>query len=91
MKLNKIIRLLAIIALATAMPSCSDEDALATALDTTQGETEKVTYNSLTFEWDKVEGATQYGYELYDNNGLLVVRSVTGKNSVTIGDLQPAT
>lgn len=91
MKLNKIIRLLTIVALVAGMPSCSDDDALATALDTTQGETEKVTYNSLTFEWDKVDGATQYGYELYDNNELLVIRSVTGRNSVTIGDLKPAT
>lgn len=91
MKLNKIIRMLAIVALVAGMPSCNDDDALATALDTTQGETEKVSYNSLTFEWDKVDGATQYGYELYDNNDLLVVRSVTSKNSVTIGDLKPAT
>lgn len=77
-------------ALFGAMPSCNDDEVL-TALETTQGETEKVTYNSLTFEWDKVAGATQYGYELYDNNELLVVRSVTNKNSVTIGDLKPAT
>lgn len=91
MKLNKIIWLLAIIALITGMPSCNEDDILATALDTTQGETEKITYNSLTFEWNKVEGATQYGYELYDNNDILVIRSVTDKNIVTIGDLQPAT
>ena len=90
MKLNKIIRLMAILAIVGGMPSCNDDEVL-TALETTQGETEKVTYNSLTFEWDKVEGATQYGYELYDDNGLLVVRSVTNKNSIKIGDLKPAT
>ena len=38
MKLTKIIRLLEIVALSAGMPSCNDEDALATALDTTQGE-----------------------------------------------------
>ncbi|MDE6480029.1 MAG: fibronectin type III domain-containing protein [Muribaculaceae bacterium] len=91
MKLNKIIRMLAIVALIMAQPSCNDDDVLATALDTTQGETEKATYNTLSFEWDKVEGATQYGYELYDNNDILVVRSVTSKTSVTISDLKPAT
>lgn len=90
MKIKNIIWLLAIMAFGFALPSCNDDEVL-TALDTTQGETGKATYNSLTFEWDKVEGATQYGYELYDSNDLLVVRSVTGKNSVTIGDLQPAT
>ncbi len=90
MKINKIIRVLAIVALFGAMTSCNDDEVL-TALETSQGETEKVTYNSITFEWDKVAGATQYGYELYDNNDLLVIRSVTNKNSITIGDLQPAT
>lgn len=90
MKLTKIIWLLALVVGAWTLPSCSDDD-VATPLDTTQGETQKVTYNSITFDWDKVEGATQYGYELYDNNDILVVRNVTIKNSVTIGDLQPAT
>lgn len=91
MKLNKIILLFAVVTLVSTMTSCKDDEAVLSALQTTQAENGKATYNSLTFEWDKVEGATQYGYELYDNNDLLVVRSVTGKNSVTIGDLKPAT
>lgn len=90
MKYNKIIRLLAIVALVGTMPSCNDDEVL-TALETTQGETEKVSYNSLSFEWEKVDGATQYGYELYDDSNKLVIRSVTDYNRVTIGDLKPGT
>lgn len=91
MKLNKIFRLLAGLAIIVSLPSCNDDDTLATALETTQGETEKVSYNSLTFEWEKVVGATQYGYELLDDNDIVVVRSVTIDNSVTIDGLKPAT
>lgn len=90
MKINKIFTLIAAIPLLLAS-SCNDDNVPAKALDTTQGETGKATYNSLTFDWDKVEGATQYGYELYDNNNLLIIRSVTEKNTVTVTNLKPAT
>lgn len=91
MKLNNITRLLAVLALTAGLPSCSDDDAPATPLETTQGENGKATYNTLSFEWDEVKGAVQYGYELYDPNELLVVRSVTSDTGITITDLKPAT
>lgn len=89
MKINKIIALFAIVSLLLA-PSCSD-DAPAVPLESTQGENAGITHNSLSFEWDKVAGAVQYGYELYDNYESLVVRDVTGKTSLTLRNLKPAT
>lgn len=90
MKLNKIIRMLAAAALVTAMPSCSDDDV---AVPLTPGEVESTgtTYNSLSFEWNKIQGATQYGYELYDDKDELAFRDVTSQTHVTISPLRPAT
>lgn len=91
MKFNKIIRMMTLAAVAFSLTACSDNDTPTTPLETTQGEPEGISYNSLTFEWEKVKDATQYGYELYDNLDKLIVRSVTDLNTVTVGDLQPAT
>lgn len=90
MKFNKILIAFAAVALSVAS-SCSDDDAVNTPLSTTAGASGDATYNSLTFRWDKVAGTTQYGYELTDNEGVLVVRDVTKMNSVRFSNLKPAT
>lgn len=90
MKLYKILTILAAAAV-VVMPSCSDDDTPGTPLTTLQGENSGLSHSSLTFEWDKVAGAMQYGYELYDDAENLVVRSVTNDTDVTITDLKPAT
>lgn len=83
--------MLAALTLAIA-PSCSDDDndplkpLTEVSVDNTQS-----AYNSLTFAWNKVSDARQYGYEMYDNNGSLVIRSVTDQTEVTVSGLEAAT
>ncbi|MDE6076700.1 MAG: fibronectin type III domain-containing protein [Muribaculaceae bacterium] len=72
-------------------PSCSNDDSPLTPLTQVSVQNTQATYNSLTFVWDKVTGATQYGYELYDGSENLVVRSVTDQNEVTVTGLKAAT
>lgn len=90
MKLNKFLAIFAALSLVTA-PSCNDDDGDLTPLTEVAGENTTASHNTLTFAWDKVAGATQYGYELYGSDGNLVIRSVTGKTDVTISNLKPAT
>lgn len=48
-------------------------------------------YQSLSFSWEKVDNAVQYGYRLVDPNGRAVKSDVTQKTSVYISGLQPST
>lgn len=72
-------------------PSCSNDDSPLTPLAQVSVQNTQADYNSLTFVWTKVAGATQYGYELYDSSDNLVVRSVTDQNEVTVTGLKAAT
>lgn len=90
MKLNKILVFFAALALLVA-PSCKDDDTLGIPLETTSGGNSGITHNSLTFEWDKIKDATQYGYELYDANNELVLRDVTSNTKIVVTSLKPAT
>lgn len=71
--------------------SCSDDNDVKTPLSSTQIENGGATYNSLSFHWEPVAGATQYGYELSDPNGKLIVRDVTDVCEATFNELQPST
>lgn len=90
MRFNNILAAFAAIALVAA-PSCSDDDAVKAPLSATAGDSGDATYNSLTFRWDKIADATQYGYELTDNEDNLVSRDVTKKNYVKFTNLKPST
>lgn len=91
MKFNNIIRLFAAMAVVCSLSSCSDDDVDTPLTDTGEVVNSGTTYDSLSFEWDKIGGATQYGYELLDNNDELVYRDVTSITSATIGSLMPST
>lgn len=88
MKYNRIIPFCMALMLG-GFSACSDDDDVKTPLTATQGESGEATYNSLTFKWQKVAGATQYGYELYDSEEHIVIRDVTQSTSVKIGELRP--
>ena len=90
MKLNKILALTAVLTLAGA-PSCSDDDSPQTPLPEVSAQNTDAAYNSLTFVWNEVADATQYGYELTDNDDKLIVRSVTDLTEVTVSGLKAST
>lgn len=75
-----------------AMMGCSDDDN-----DIKSSLTEPVvgqaahSVSSLTFTWDKVAHATQYGYELADPQGEIVAADVTTTPAVTFTGLKPST
>ncbi|MCM1356005.1 MAG: fibronectin type III domain-containing protein [Staphylococcus sp.] len=72
--------------------SCSDDDdALKSTLKEPVPATVAGSVSSLTFEWDKVDQATQYGYELTDQNGEVVKTDVTKTTAVKFTGLRPAT
>lgn len=64
--------------------SCSDDDEVVstTQLDVPAVTENAATVSSLSFSWDRVEGAVQYAYELRDPAGELVIGGVTTTTSL---------
>jgi hypothetical protein len=71
--------------------SCKDEDALIKPLDSTTAELYNSTVSSLTFTWDKVANAVQYGYELKTEDGTVVAADVTSGTTATFTGLKDDT
>ncbi len=49
------------------------------------------TVSSIVFNWDPVEGASQYAYELYDKEGEKITADVTNTTTVVATGLKPKT
>lgn len=90
MKLKKIYALCASLALLGAY-GCSDDDAVKTPLATATGEAGNVSCYSLSFSWDKVKDAIQYGYQLTDPNEREIATGVTNFTSASFTSLRPST
>lgn len=92
MKLNKLIYICAT-SLLLAAGACSDDDTVLAPLGKTNGANEAVSYSSLTFKWDRVENAMQYGYQLAETSNLEspVNSGVVDTNTVSFTDLKPGT
>ncbi|MDE6480035.1 MAG: hypothetical protein K2L45_07160 [Muribaculaceae bacterium] len=91
MKHTKTIAMLLSLACSIGFTACDSDTDLREALaqpSVTQGNSN---YQSLSFSWEKVGNAIQYGYRLIDPNGRAVKADVTQKTSVQITGLQPAT
>jgi hypothetical protein len=89
MKLHKIISIALGLALMPIVGSCSDDDEVAqTPLASPTGGTYTATYSSIDFSWDRVDGATTYGYEFSDADGKLITRSLTQTPQLTFSDLK---
>lgn len=90
--MNKILSLIAVCGLALTTWSCSDDDVVATPIATPETNVGNATYNTLTFNWEPVKGATQYAYE-FSKTGeteLIAADVVTGTR-LTFTDLEPST
>lgn len=84
---------IAAMAMTAAMTACSDDDGRIWVVDDPDiaiSENE-AGFSSLTFEWEKVDGVNQYGYELADPDGSIVARGVTDDNIMTFESLLPST
>lgn len=87
MKLSTYLGLSAAMILSLASWNCSDNDD-ATPLVKTEITSENATYNSLTFEWEKVKDARQYSYELsYTGTGDIIEVGVTKDTRLTFTGL----
>ncbi len=73
-----------------AFTSCSDEETKTPLQAPTLSESSK-TVSSIVFNWQPVTGASQYAYELYDNNGDKVTANVTNTTTVVATGLKPKT
>ena len=71
--------------------SCKDEDPVTTPLQTPTGEVYKATVSSLTFHWENIKDATQYGYELMDPENNVVYGDVTTGTTATFTGLKDNT
>ncbi len=91
MKLNSILPIALFTLIAAGFTSCSDDDTVLQELNSPSVSTTLQTFNSLTFEWDKVENAVQYGYQLLDPSGNVVSTGTTTATTATLTDLQYAT
>lgn len=87
------IKSLAILAIMCAgmFTSCKDDDPVVKPLQTPNGDVYAATVSSLTFYWESVQNATQYGYELKDADGNVVAGDVTNGTSATITGLKDNT
>lgn len=90
MKNIKIIAFALVGLLSSGLAACSDDDYKA-PLEAAKPVHDGATYNSLTFHWDKVPGAVQYGYQLTGPGDVEVVTDVTNLTEVSITGLEPAT
>lgn len=70
-------------------PACSDDPK--TPLETVEGNEANASYTTLTFDWDAVSGAVQYGYELYADGEDPIQTGVTQRTDVKFTDLTPGT
>lgn len=85
--------LLSLLALATAVTACSDEDTPGTnvAAPAESSITTETTASSVSVEWGSVENAKQYGVVLYDMKNEAVDAAVTKGNTAVFKKLTPAT
>ena len=81
---------LLLIAAVTAMAaaSCSDDKTTATPLEAPTISAGNKTVSTLAFSWSKVEGASQYAYELIDPDGNTVTGGVTTTTSMAATGLK---
>lgn len=91
MKHTKIFAMLCSLALAAGFTACDDNDDIKQPLNSPEVTQENVNYQSLSFSWDKIANAVQYGYRLTDPNGISVKADVTQKTSVIFTGLLPST
>lgn len=96
MKKIKIFSMLAAAMLAVASTSCNEVDTFEGM--TVNGELGKPTaqesgssVSTLSFMWDAVEGAVEYGYVLYDTKEKVISEGTTTETAAQFGKLQPAT
>lgn len=91
MKLYKISSLLVTALMFTmATVSCDDDGVIPTPLETSTGSLDKASHNSLSFDWERVAGATQYSCQLSDAKGVVDTK-VTNVPSVQFTGLEPST
>ncbi|MDE6379292.1 MAG: fibronectin type III domain-containing protein [Muribaculaceae bacterium] len=90
MKQTKTLAMLLSLALAAGFSSC-DSDDVREAIARPEVTQDAANYQSLSFSWDKVENAIQYGYRLIDPNGRAIKSDVTQKTSIVVSGLQPST
>lgn len=93
MIMNKYILPLAAVAVSAALTACNDDnDRVWVTDDPNIGiNLNDGSYSTLTFEWDKVDGVNQYGYELAEPDGTIAARGVTDDNTITFNDLKADT
>ena len=91
MKATKILSMGLMMAVAAAFTGCSDDEVIKTPLQQPSVTEGAASYNTLTFSWDKVPNAVQYGYRLTDPLDKVIAEKATVDTSVAFTGLEPAT
>ncbi len=76
---------------ALVFSSCKEEEVHTVPVSAPSASLYTATVNSLTFTWEKIENATQYGYQLYDPAGNEVDGGVTSGTTATFTGLEDNT
>lgn len=91
MKFNKITAALVSVMMLWGAAACSD-DTTPAPLDKTTAEIQNATFNTLSFEWERVKDAVQYSYQLSETaTGNIVTTALTQQTKATFTDLTPST
>lgn len=91
MKQTKIFAMLLSLACSVGFYSCSDDDDAKAPLSNPVVTETSGSYNSLSFSWEAVKDAVEYGYRLSDENEIVETAGVTHDTSVNFTGLTPAT
>lgn len=91
MKKNTIFAMLLSLACSAGFVACDDDVVVKEPLPAPTLSNEAGNFQSLSFNWDKVENTIQYGYKLFDPDENVVDAGVTTKTTATFSGLQPAT
>lgn len=75
----------------SALTGCSDDNDVLSQLPSPEPAQTDQTIRSLTFNWEPVEHATQYGLQLLDDADEVVATEVTTATTMTFTKLEPAT
>lgn len=81
---------LALCGAAACFTACSDDPEIR-PLDAPEVSVNSCSFNTLSFSWDRIDNAVQYGYRLEDPSGEAVRTGVVNSPALTLTDLEPAT
>lgn len=89
--MNRFFAIFVVAAMMLVTTVACDEEEVIPQLPTSSGALDNSSYNTLSFDWERVAGAVQYGCSLADADGKVIEAKVAQLAKVTFTGLEPST